>query len=111
MAVHNLAANLFTAFSGIILLQTAAAPDITGVVGPIRTFTLDVALIIAVRVLWGTNSKLQAQNTAMATQVTEVMVSVMDAVKELRKATEEMGAAMDNLAENVAALRVVPPRN
>jgi hypothetical protein len=38
-------------------------------------------------------------------------VSVMDAVRELRKATEESGAAMDNLSENVALLSAgMPPK-
>jgi hypothetical protein len=114
MTFTNLSANLLTVFSGgILMLQTAGAtsPDITGIIGPIERLTLVGALIIAVRVLWGSNSRKDIQIIEMATKVTETMVSVMDAVKELRKATEEIGAAMDNLAENVAAMRVPPPRN
>ncbi len=40
----------------------------------------------------------------MATKVTETMALVMVAVKELRTATEEIGAAMDNLASNIGAI-------
>jgi len=65
---------------------------------------------------------------AMANRVTEVSVSVLDAVKEMRKSneelirefrtsneallksTDELGAAMDNLSENVAALGTPPPK-
>lgn len=103
MTFGNLPVNCFAAALLLQAVATGANPDLTGVIGPIERLTLTGALVVAVRVLWVSNTKKDAQIIDMATKVTETMVSVMGAVKELRAATEELGHAMDNIAENVAA--------
>jgi hypothetical protein len=114
MTFANLPANVITIFSGALLVVqtgTLGGADLTGVVGPIERLTLVGALLVAVRVLWGSNTRKDEQIIQMAQKLTETMVSVMDAVRELRKATEESGAAMDNLSENVALLSAgMPPK-
>lgn len=117
---HNLPAALTAGlFSAAAFIQ--AAPDVAGFIGPIERLTLSGALMIAVWVLWSSNNKERVEYRkiiaekdaailSMATEVTKVMTSVMDAVKESRKASEELGAAVDNLAENVAAIGVTPPK-
>jgi hypothetical protein len=116
MSISNFVPNAFTGLSSLaLLLQTAGAGDLSGIITPIERLTLTGALVIGVRQLWVANARerqehmrIVAEKDAiiieMAKKVTETMVSVMDSVKELRGATEEIGAAMDNLAENFAAI-------
>jgi hypothetical protein len=103
--VGNSLPNLLAVLSlAVYLFQGAASTDLTGFVAPLERLTLVGALVIAVRVLWVANARKDAQVIEMASKVTETMVSVMAAVAELRKATEELGAGLDNLADNIAAL-------
>lgn len=92
----------FSTLSAAVMLQTSVPSS--DFVGPIERMTLVSALVIAVTVLWRSNATKDQQIVAMATKVTETMVSVLDAVKELRRATEEVGDAMDNLASNIGAM-------
>ncbi len=114
------------------ILAQATLPAGAGPYDQIGRLSLDGALILAVGVLWkfmitlmDRSDKLVAlkdahinsqgeQIVAMATKTTEVMTLVMESVKESRKATEalasrfdtrldEVGNAMDNIAENLSA--------
>ena len=40
----------------------------------------------------------------MTTEMTKIMTMVIETNQELRKSNDEIGAALDNLASNVAAL-------
>ena len=87
------------------VLQTApVSPDLQTILSPIERLTLVAALVAAVKVLWSANSTKDTRLLDMSGKVTETMVSVMDAVRELRKSTEELGDAIDQLTANVAAL-------
>lgn len=102
----NMPANIVVAASSAIALLQSVVPPMapTDFLGPVERLTLVGALVVAVRVLWIANKAKDLQITTMSVDVTKTMVLVMEAVKELRIATEEVGAAMDNVAENVAAL-------
>ncbi len=106
--------------SGLALAQVQIPQ--AGPLDSVGRLTLDGALIIAVGVLWKAMkdaraseetriaekdkriAEKDAQLIAMTTKVTEVMVMVIETNKELRQSNDEIGAAMDNLASNIAAL-------
>ncbi len=114
------------ATSSLLLAQTI--PTGAGSLDSIGRVSLDAALIIAVGVLWRKIDEKDAQLgkkddqlIAMTSKVTEVMTSVMEAVKENRKTSEDLGVqsrktfeeltaridevgnALDNIAENFSA--------
>jgi hypothetical protein len=88
-------------FQTTIPPSAVGVPDITAAV---ERLTLVSALVVAVRVLWASNSKKDDQIVQMSQKVTETMVLVVESNRESRKATEELGAALDNLASNIAAM-------
>ncbi len=92
-------------------MQMAPSPspigDATSITHTVTELTLTGALIVAIRVLWASNQKKDDQILSMATKVTETMALVMEAVKELRVTTDEVGTALENLGSQVAALEVV----
>lgn len=106
-------------------LLAAQVVPVAGSLDSVGRLSLDGALIIAVGVLWRFVVSLMAASdakvaekdaqlakkddliVAMTTRVTEVMVEVMAAVKEARKSSDEIGAALDNMAENFAAVQVL----
>ena len=91
-----------------LFLQTTVPPNapfnVSDYSSPLERLTLVMALVIAVKVLWSSNAKKDDQIIAMSQKVTETMVLVVESNKENRKATEELGAALDNLASNIAAM-------
>ncbi len=80
---------------GLIIAQLPAVP--LPAVDAIGRISLDAALVAAVIALWRAVgqkdiriAEKDAQIIAMATKVTETMVSVLDAVKELRGAVNDL---------------------
>ncbi len=120
MEFPYLSPNGFVIGSGIALLLQAIGSvgpntDVSSIVSQAGQLTLSGALIIGLRAQWLENKDQRKEHVrlmadkdaiiiAMATKTTETMVLVMAGVAELRKSTEQSGSAMDNLADNVAAL-------
>ena len=94
---------LITLTSAMLLFQTSIPPW-TDVISPVERLTLIGALVVAVRVLWVSNSRKDEQLVAMAAKVTETMALVLVAVQELRGATERIGKSMDSLSDKIAIL-------
>jgi len=101
VAVKSLIGLSFSA----LVMQTAVntVPDVSPFVTPVEHLTVVAVLAIAVRVLWNAMREKDARIVEMTTKVTEVMTTVIDAVKEMRKSSDELGVAVDNLSSNVAA--------
>jgi len=96
--------------SGIFLAQVGQVlpPTAVSTIDSAGRLTLDAALVIAVGVLWRAMSAIlvtkdakiaekDAQIVAMATKVTETMVLVMEAVRELRATVAEQKIAFETL--------------
>lgn len=99
--------NLVPTIASVLLLLQIATPsagDASSITHIVSELSLTGALIVAVKVLWSSNQKKDDQILGMATKVTETMALVMEAVKELRVATNELGTGLDNLASQIALL-------
>lgn len=101
----------FLIFPAAAMLLQTAAPVIGDFAGPVERIGLLTALMIAVKVLYTSNSAKDKIILDMAGQMIKVTTEVLGAVKELRSTTDQMrlttdelGNAMDNLASNIAAI-------
>lgn len=104
LTIMNLPIKLVAFSAAAVFLQTTNVPPLGDLTGPLERMTLVGVLLMAVQRLWASNAAKDKQLLDMSARVTETMALVMESVKELRKATEEIGSAMDNLASNIAAL-------
>ena len=116
--------------TGSLLLSQVLPAPAAGSLDSVGRVSLDAALIIAVGVLWRFIGVLRSENDRkiaekdaqlskkddqlieMTKTVTQVMTAVMKAVEESRKSSDELisrvddvGAALDNIADNFAALQ------
>ncbi len=111
MVAPHVKSVLFLSSTGLAFAQLVP----TGPLDSIGRLTLDGALVIAVGVLWKALATMTATKDAriaekdthiitMTAEMTKIMTMVIETNQELRRSNDEIGAAMDNLASNIAAL-------
>jgi hypothetical protein len=99
---HKAIIHVFVWGSSAVALLQATPPS--ELVGPVERLSLEAALIFAVIALWKVTREQSQIIQSLAVKVAENVAQNTDANKELRKSTEELGAAIDNISENFAAL-------
>lgn len=106
VTLNDMTLPFFTGTVAVVaVLQTL--PGISDALGPVERLSTVGILAIACRVLWNSNVKKDEQLIQMGTKVTEAMVEVLSAVKELRKSSDELGQAVDNTVSKLALLTTI----